>query len=203
VKAGPWAKSKEYVILDLHGLATQMREAPLSQRLWVVQERILPPQTLHMGRSQILWECDEGIACEFWLDTVPKAFEDQFGLMFRNIQEELDKAQVKPSTIGAANALSVSEYRQPAPTYTLWGLAMGHYTQCKLTKSQDKLVAISGIAKLFQAFLPGDNYLAGLWKNDLAYGPLWRSATYMTLLLSSTCQIEHLHDHGLLSMGLF
>lgn len=178
VKAGPWAKSKEYVILDLHGLAAQVREAPLSQRAWVVQERILPPRTLHMGQSQIFWECDEGVACEFWLDAVPKAFEDPFGSMFRNIQEELHKAQVKPSTTGAANALSVSEYRHPAPTYTLWGLVVEHYTKCKLTKSQDKLVAISGIAKLFQAFLPGDNYLAGLWKNDLAYGLLWRSATY-------------------------
>jgi hypothetical protein len=111
VKAGPWAKGKEYIILDLHGL--------------VVQERILPPRTPHIGRPQVFWECDEGVAYEFWLDAVPKAFEDSFSSMFRNIQEELHKAQVKPSTTGAANALPVSEYRHPAPTYTLWGPCRG------------------------------------------------------------------------------
>ena len=178
VRAGPWAGSREYVILDLHWLAGQVRDAVLSQRAWVVQERVLSPRTLHMGRDQIFWECERGLACEFWPDAIPKAFEDAFGLMFRNVEEKLHETKVASSTEGVSGTLPTSKHQHPAPTYVLWGLVMEHYSQCKLTKSHDKLVAISGIAKLFQASLPGDVYLAGLWKNDLAYGLLWRSATY-------------------------
>ena len=178
VRAGPWAGSKEYVILDLHWLAGQVRDAVLSQRAWVVQERVLSPRTLHTGRNQIFRECERGLACEFWPDAIPKAFEDAFGLMFRSVEEKLHETQVASSTKGVPGTLSTSKHQHPAPTYVLGGLVVEHYSQCKLTKSHDNLVAISGIAKLFQASVPGDIYLAGLWKNDLAYGLLWRSATY-------------------------
>jgi hypothetical protein len=131
-----------------------------------------------MGRSQIFWECDHGLACESWPDTIPRAFGDVFGSMFRNMQEELQKINAASSVSRAADTLSVFKHYHPAPTYTLWGFVVEHCPQCKLTKPQDKLVAISGIAKLFQASLSADTYLAGLWKNNLAYGLLWRSATY-------------------------
>lgn len=178
VKAGPWADSKEYIVLDLHTLAAHVRDAPLSQRAWVTQERFLSPRTLHMGRSQIFWECNKGLACESWPSAIPRAFEDMFGTMFRNIEETLRKTLDSSLTKQTSESTASVKLQYLAPTYTLWGLVVKHYTQCKLTKPDDKLVALSGIAKLFQEYLPSDTYLVGLWKNDLAHGLLWRSVSY-------------------------
>jgi len=47
------------------------------------------------------------------------------------------------------------------------------YTRCNLTKSEDKLVAMSGLAKRVQSLLC-DEYLAGLWRSNLPHDFLWR-----------------------------
>lgn len=45
--------------------------------------------------------------------------------------------------------------------------------QCQLTKPEDKLVALSGIARLILEKV-GTDYLAGLWRDELSDGLLWR-----------------------------
>jgi hypothetical protein len=48
------------------------------------------------------------------------------------------------------------------------------YGRCDLTHpNDDKLVAISSLAKLIQLQLPDDEYLAGLWKSNLLGQLLW------------------------------
>jgi hypothetical protein len=46
------------------GLST----APLNQRAWVVQERILAPRVLHFSGNQLFWECNELVRVPFALD---------------------------------------------------------------------------------------------------------------------------------------
>jgi hypothetical protein len=46
------------------------------------------------------------------------------------------------------------------------------YTKGLLTKPEDKLPALSGVANWFSD-LTRDQYIAGLWKNDLLFGLLW------------------------------
>lgn len=53
---------------------SQVRRAPLSQRAWVVQERILAPKSLYFGESQLFWECRQQLACELFPDGVPLEF---------------------------------------------------------------------------------------------------------------------------------
>lgn len=38
--------------------------APLNTRGWVLQERALSTRTLHFTKTQVYWECGEGIRCE-------------------------------------------------------------------------------------------------------------------------------------------
>lgn len=47
------------------------------------------------------------------------------------------------------------------------------YTRCLLTKSEDKLPAIAGIAKRFASVLQ-DEYLVGLWRRELTTTLLWQ-----------------------------
>lgn len=49
----------------------QLSYAPLNQRAWVVQERLLAPRVLHFGQQQILFECCEFDACEQYPHGLP------------------------------------------------------------------------------------------------------------------------------------
>lgn len=50
-----------------------------------------------------------------------------------------------------------------------WGNAVGTYSGCLLTKAEDKLIAMSGIARAFRLLLQ-DDHIAGLWRNHIIQG---------------------------------
>lgn len=53
-----------YVCASMADFATEVDEAKLSTRAWVLQERYLSCRTIHFGVTQTYWECGEGIYCE-------------------------------------------------------------------------------------------------------------------------------------------
>jgi len=54
-----------------------------------------------------------------------------------------------------------------------WPKIIHQYCLCDLTRSQDKFVALSGLARLI-AENTGDIYIAGLWRSDLEHQLAWR-----------------------------
>ena len=57
----------------------------------------------------------------------------------------------------------------------LWYLLVKDYTLRFLTKSTDKLPALSGLAIVFQAeFGSGSKYIAGIWTGDIINGLAWQ-----------------------------
>lgn len=65
--------------------------------------------------------------------------------------------------------------RLNANLYTsLWLDTLSSYLSSNLTKESDRLIAMSGIAKIFRE-VNSDQYLAGLWKDSIHYGFLWRT----------------------------
>jgi hypothetical protein len=46
-------------------------QAPLIQRAWVVQERLLAKRVIHFGRHQIMWECRHKESCEIFPPDCP------------------------------------------------------------------------------------------------------------------------------------
>ncbi|KAF1974360.1 hypothetical protein BU23DRAFT_461772 [Bimuria novae-zelandiae CBS 107.79] len=60
----------------------------------------------------------------------------------------------------------------------LWRRIVEVYSKTAITKSEDKLIALSGIAKLMADKIGGSGspaeYVAGLWKNQLASQLLWK-----------------------------
>jgi hypothetical protein len=113
---------------------SSLRKAPLASRGWVMQERFLSHRTLHFTRKEIFWECHEEVA----LETFPERI---------------------PSWPGASqNKLSLPKCPM---THALWSNPVKEYSCCKLTFACDKLIAISGLARAFQAQIK-DDCLAGL-----------------------------------------
>ncbi|KAK9412951.1 putative RRM domain-containing protein [Seiridium unicorne] len=165
---------KEAMIIDKGAWRDQILQAPLIQRGWVVQERILPPRALHFGQTQLFWECNELDACE----------EHPTGLPW-GMQEELSK--IKTLDPDAWYDFCDQKYRQedihdlnykppPCPRayagYDLWSRIVEYYTMTKLTYESDKLIAVSGLAQKMGQILD-DEYLAGLWLRFLPSQLLW------------------------------
>ena len=53
----------KYIMTDL-GFWDELSDAPLNQRGWMVQERLLARRVIHFGRDQLFWECGKTEACE-------------------------------------------------------------------------------------------------------------------------------------------
>ena len=132
----------------------EVRDAPLAGRGWVLQERILAPRVLHFSSRQVFWECCELEASETFPNGDPQNF----------IGGRL-KANDFHSLIGP-------KQRQHRTSGLMWRRIFTAYTSCLLSKEDDRLVALSGIAEHFGEGL-GLEYLAGLWKSHLPCALLW------------------------------
>ncbi|KAH8812187.1 heterokaryon incompatibility protein-domain-containing protein [Xylogone sp. PMI_703] len=120
---------------------------PLARRAWAIQERILAPRTLFFSSSQLFWECNGLNACEIF----PEIF---------------------PATLSYGDF-----YLQKQPlSRALWDKIVRLYSSCDLTFPEDKLIAISGLARHIQQ-REKNTYLAGLWKSDLEAQLCWKSRT--------------------------
>ncbi|KAG9234953.1 heterokaryon incompatibility protein-domain-containing protein [Amylocarpus encephaloides] len=145
-----------YQSVELDVFDREVSDAPLNRRGWVLQERVLAPRTLHFCRREIFWECCENIVCE----SFPRGFPEEYlrphhMLLFKRFDAKD----------------TVDQY------YETWNSILTAYGQCEeLTVPDDKLIAISGIARYIKGFLE-DRYIAGLWLKSLAGQMLWYIAS--------------------------
>jgi heterokaryon incompatibility protein (HET) len=127
--------------------------APLNRRAWVLQERYLAARTVHFAENQIYWQC-------------PSAFmsaSDNTNLLV-NYGDNYNFNSIESST--GNFTFSILEN---------WDVIIEAYSQCKLTRPSDKLVAMSGLARRAYELLrctPRD-YLGGLWRQGLPANLLW------------------------------
>lgn len=118
----------------------------LASRGWALQEKVLAPRTLHCGDRGLFWECRTDMASEY--------FPDGF--------------------IGARRQLSpYSLLLHPNRLADTWDLVRDKFITCDLTCPEDKLVALSGVARAVSE-MTGDQYVAGLWRKNLEAELCWR-----------------------------
>lgn len=127
-------------------------EGLLNKRGWVFQERTLAPRIIHFTKDQIFWECHTLEASE----VLPHGVPDQGSA-------HLGKGAVISPT------LSVQQLK------SRWYQIVEEYSHTSLTFVDDRLLAISAVAKRFCSALRLDPplYLAGMWKDDLPLSMLW------------------------------
>lgn len=128
-------------------------ESCLASRAWTFQERLLSPRTLYFGRNQIAWECRDFNAYE----SVPDLFEEGI------------------TRLSPGNFMALLEQVSPlADTNNVrfWSDLVEVYSKRRLTFNRDKLVAISGLARML-APVYGPDYVAGLWVKDLVRLLVW------------------------------
>ncbi|EPE33301.1 heterokaryon incompatibility protein [Glarea lozoyensis ATCC 20868] len=154
----PWGNQEK---IELHvarrnSLYEHLSGAPLNQRGWVLQERLLSPRILHFTRYQMYWECYQTLASEEYQHELPSDLED-----FRSTQNM------------AGDWLRMdAESCNRQYLHDRFYHVVQEYSGCALTKPQDKLIAISGIARILQQKLE-DEYVAGFWLKSLPQALLW------------------------------
>ena len=152
---------------------------PLTQRAWVLQERLLPVRILHVGAQQMMWECRTKVLAEGYCDSDDVAEDQKPGELESLIRNEIhhdspltlvsDKASVPhkagSSTISRTYSLQDNIYNQ-------WYRVIEIYAHLRLTERTDRLPALAGVAQQFQS-RTRDTYLSGIWKSELLRGLHW------------------------------
>ena len=85
-----------FIMSDVLLFERELMNAPLNQRAWVLQERLMAPRVLHFGSGQLFWECRKGLLCERF----PKTFPDFMNRLTATTFKSLDIAKRRPNKRG-------------------------------------------------------------------------------------------------------
>jgi hypothetical protein len=177
-------------ILDLSFWEKYVDNAPVNRRSWVYQERLLAPRVLHFCEDQIAFECREVSRAECRPEGMPhfrmKSGVLIQGLHLKSVDLEAGKqlrAIREASTLGSTLANRLQKMGDEVQLkkfylYELWKHWVEVYTKLELTKPQDKLIALSGIARMLTTRMKNegyeeDQYIAGMWQKYIASQLLW------------------------------
>jgi hypothetical protein len=153
----------------LDGVAEVYSEFPTHERAWCYQEQILSQRLLYCNRTELAFECRDRRRCECGSTrlephvTTPAARKL---LSIRNpeLSMILNLAQQKSYSIANINAR--------------WEAVVIYYSRLKLLRPEQRLSALSGLAKSFQMILGQhgleNTYLSGLWRKTIRSNLLWR-----------------------------
>ena len=121
------------------------------------QERHLARRILHFTEREMFWECCSK-APYFASETFPNGaprFYNKRNVLLRDSM--------------------ITPIRSKSEIHKLWCDLCEMYSEKKLSKSTDKLMAISGLAKEFQKLLPDDIYFLGMWWSTFPLCLRWKS----------------------------
>ncbi|KAI0129120.1 heterokaryon incompatibility protein-domain-containing protein [Xylariales sp. AK1849] len=139
-------------------------EQPLFRRGWVFQELNLSLRAVLFNRQELVWVCNEDVACECGR-TTKDDYRSKY--MFQKVPQVSDYPHAQQGDLLFKHGL-----------YN-WAALIRVYSTLGLTFEKDRLPALSGMAKYYQlrssTEMKDDLYLAGLWKSMLPEALLWQS----------------------------
>lgn len=140
---------------DYHPLQSPIPQGRVDGRGWILQEKLLSRRLLHFGAGKLIFQC----CTDVHLDSVHYNFP-------ANAYYSTRYAAKKPlDQLKDSDAQEVRMY---------WYEIVEDYSTRDLTKRDDRLPALSGLARVFTKVLHED-YVAGLWSKDLGRGLCWKA----------------------------
>lgn len=157
----PTGETRDISILpNVPSWISEIKRAPLYERGWAIQERILSARVVHFAANMVLWECYERRATE--IDHVGSSLSNRHnGMVYEEVSDFMPVIRKLQLQGGAASQV-VRE----------WYSFVEGYTSAKFTFMGDRLPALSGITALIQRHIPG-GYGAGLWQSAIPEGLAW------------------------------
>ncbi|KAH8774547.1 heterokaryon incompatibility protein-domain-containing protein [Diaporthe sp. PMI_573] len=154
-----------------------MNASPLTSRGFIFQEQLLSRANLHFGNHEVFVECMGMRASEsLGLD---QDYEGPWRWWRSFFKEQLRiSCCVEEKELVSSDESSDSDYVDDMfdkDVYKRWHELLSRSTKLHLTKSNDRLLALSGVAQHFKNS-NDDLYIAGLWCSRLATELLWEVA---------------------------
>ncbi|KAH0427106.1 hypothetical protein CcaCcLH18_09853 [Colletotrichum camelliae] len=149
-----------------HHLERQLGPSFLRERGWIFQEWFLSPRVIHFTREQAIWECCNGIKKS-------ETFPFNYPWNYFAARSEKIGANDLMAQRGSVSAGSELLSFMSNECLEVWVRLVIRYSGCSLTHPEDKLLAVSGLAKHFLGIC-GDAYYAGMWRTNLVYQICWR-----------------------------
>ncbi|OWY45756.1 hypothetical protein AALT_g10300 [Alternaria alternata] len=154
------------------GSGNLLDHAPLGDRGWIVQERLLAPRTVHFLKHKVVWECDECQASE--TDVTGKLEDDHSS---------------RRTYLAVPVALDNGDPDRITQFLNIWSNIVNLYSTGKLSVATDKLVALSGVAKYMFEHRQDNRalqYYAGHWSQDFELQLTWYASPSSTGSRSQT-----------------
>ncbi|KAG0700276.1 heterokaryon incompatibility protein-domain-containing protein [Suillus ampliporus] len=133
---------------------------PVNNRAWCFQERLLSTRTLVYASHTLQYQCQAAMndIGDIW-NYLPSKKLGELRL------PDMMVSRTPCSTLSSEDVQALLE---------AWEGVLSDYTQRAVSYPSDSLVAISGIAQLFQHWWGSNNrYIAGLWERNLSTDLLW------------------------------
>ena len=137
------------------------RKSPLHSRGWSFQEERLSPRIVHWTAHGVFWTCLSGSCSELDTGLVP----NRIGHSWSYFQDFTD-----PTYQDFGEGLTKS-----IQTNRMWSQLIEAYSVRKFTRMEDRLPALSGLAKKYSSET-NSQYIAGHWLDFLHSDLLWIAA---------------------------
>lgn len=135
--------------------------SPLMRRAWVVQERLLSARTLSFNLDQMTFHCQRCI----WHESLRHPSH-------RKVIDNHWDGQMLDTSLMTLRTLKGATGTDTNGVMRHWYNVVEKYSACEITKGDDRLPALSGLASRVAGQL-GLVYSAGLWEGDLLRGLTW------------------------------
>ena len=122
----------------------------IKSRGWVLQEDLLSPRILHFRKEEMTWTCSTYSRCEC------------------RIRPSLPM----PHPFRGARNLTPQTPERSRKLVLEWPSIVMEFTRRDLTKPQDRLMAMAGLANYMEGESK-DAWMGGLWYRDIAFQLLW------------------------------
>jgi len=152
-----------------------MGNEPLNARAWCLQERVLPTKKLFYGSAQMFWEC-------------PTLRESESGEAVDHVGHlgQIYRSGSLPTSVflrclsrkgrrvgGETEEEQESDYNDGRNSRWIdWYQMVEEYSTRSITKDDDRLVALGGLARLV-ARATAATYMAGIWDTGFIEGLMW------------------------------
>ncbi|EFQ28241.1 heterokaryon incompatibility protein, partial [Colletotrichum graminicola M1.001] len=192
----PWGSddlSNHFYLIDAPS-DKPYEHSQLYSRAWVFQEFLLARRTVDCGREQLFWRCDELMASEenpvgLAGDFSPYPYHYEFSHPAREVlKKQAHNASLKLMVgkmklweaeyqhwtrgFGEDSKYQIYMYSREGSPSVFWARLVDQYSSMSITKEEDRLTAIAGVADAFRPFL--GEYYAGMWKNLLPLYLVWK-----------------------------
>lgn len=140
------------VYLDDYTLASPPIRENLATRGWALQERLLSRRVLEYGWRTTRWTCS---CCN--------GYSGQTGLSLTDMHSGSKESTSEYSLFLYVSPSGFRKFpRSREELFKGWASLVAQYSKLQLSKQEDRLAAISGIAQELQR-ITGITYIAGLW----------------------------------------